>query len=121
MGSVKRCLIINRRAPHGTIHAWEGLELAFTLAAFEHEVTLLFLDDGVFQLRRAQGTEAIGTKNFAPAFACADDYGIANVFAETSSLVARGLSPRDLLLPVKAVDADGIRHLIESNDIVIPV
>ena len=53
-GIIKKFLYINRRAPHGTIYAHEALETVLIGAAFEQDVTLVFLDDGVFQLKKNQ-------------------------------------------------------------------
>jgi tRNA 2-thiouridine synthesizing protein C len=46
----KKFMYINRKAPYGTIYAWESLEVVLIGAAFEQDVSLAFLDDGVFQL-----------------------------------------------------------------------
>ena len=67
-GIVKKYLYINRRAPHGTIYAHEALETVLIGAAFEQDVTLVFIDDGVFQLKKNQDTSEIGTKNFSKTF-----------------------------------------------------
>ena len=47
---VKKFLYINRKAPYGTDYALESLEVVLIGAAFEQDVSLAFLDDGVFQL-----------------------------------------------------------------------
>jgi tRNA 2-thiouridine synthesizing protein C len=52
----KKFLYINRKAPYGTIYALESLEVVLIGAAFEQEVALAFLDDGVFQLLEEQDT-----------------------------------------------------------------
>ena len=64
----KKFLYVNRKPPHGTIYALESLEVVLIGAAFEQEVTLAFIDDGVYQLLQNQDSSAIGTKNFAPTF-----------------------------------------------------
>ena len=51
-GIVKKFLYINRRAPHGTIYAHEALEVVLIGAAFEQDISLAFIDDGVFQLKK---------------------------------------------------------------------
>ena len=64
-GVVKKFLYINRRAPHGTVYAHEALEVVLIGAAFEQDVSLAFIDDGVFQLKKDQDTSEINTKNFS--------------------------------------------------------
>ena len=51
---VKKFLYLNRKAPYGTIYAWESLEVVLIGAAFDQEVSLLFVDDGVYQLTKGQ-------------------------------------------------------------------
>ena len=66
MSDVKKFLYLNRRAPYGTIYALESLEVVLIGAAFEQDVSLAFVDDGVFQLTNGQNTDGIGVKNFSP-------------------------------------------------------
>ena len=49
-GVVKKFLYVNRKAPYGTIYALESLEVVLIGAAFEQDVSLAFLDDGVYQI-----------------------------------------------------------------------
>lgn len=96
MSDVKRFLYVNRRAPYGTIYALESLEVVLIGAAFDQDVSLAFLDDGVFQLTRGQDTEAIGVKNFSPTFRALGDYDVSKLYVERESLEERGLSADDL-------------------------
>lgn len=57
---IKKFLYVNRKAPYGTIYALESLEVVLIGAAFEQDVQLAFLDDGVYQLTKGQATEEIG-------------------------------------------------------------
>ena len=50
MSDIKKFLYVNRKPPYGTIYALESLEVVLIGAAFEQDVSLAFLDDGVFQL-----------------------------------------------------------------------
>jgi len=89
-------MYINRRAPYGTIYAWESLEVVLIGAAFEQDVSLAFMDDGVFQLTRGQDTGAIGMKNFSPTYMALGDYEVNKIYVEKESLEERGLSLDDL-------------------------
>lgn len=96
MSEVKKFLYVNRKAPYGTIYALESLEVVLIGAAFDQDVSLAFLDDGVFQLTRGQNTEAIGVKNFSPTFRALGDYDVTKLYVERESLEERGLSEGDL-------------------------
>lgn len=96
-GKVKKFLYVNRKAPYGTIYALESLEVVLIGAAFDQDVALAFLDDGVFQLLKGQDSTGIGVKNFSPTFRALGDYDVTKLFVEKESLEERGLSAADLL------------------------
>ncbi|MFP4061847.1 MAG: sulfurtransferase complex subunit TusC [Halochromatium sp.] len=94
--TIKSFLYLNRKAPYGTIYAWESLEVVLIGAAFDQDVSLAFVEDGVFQLTKHQNTSAVGMKNFSPTYAALGDYEVKKVFVEKESLEERGLSLDDL-------------------------
>ncbi len=94
--TTKKFLYVNRKAPYGTIYALESLEVVLIGAAFEQDVQLAFLDDGVFQLTKGQNTGEIGVKNFSPTFRALGDYDVTKLYVEAESLAERGLSEDDL-------------------------
>ena len=101
----KKFLYINRRPPHGSNYAQESLEVVLIGAAFEQDVTLAFIDDGVYQLMQNQDTSGIGVKNFAPTFRALGDYDVNQIYVEQESLELRGLS-KDDLIPLTYEDED---------------
>ncbi len=106
-GTIKKFMYINRRAPHGSNYAQEGLEVALIGAAFDQEVSIAFIDDGVFQLKTGQDTVALGIKNFTAAFGALGDFDIYKIYVERESLEQRGLSVDDLMPLVYEDDDDG--------------
>jgi len=96
-GEVKRFMYVNRKAPYGTIYALESLEVVLIGAAFDQDVSMAFIDDGVFQLTDGQNTDGIGIKNFSPAFRALGDYDVTKLYVEKESLDERGLALEDLM------------------------
>ena len=96
MSDTKKFMYINRKAPYGTIYAWESLEVVLIGAAFEQDVSLAFMDDGVVQLTKGQDTKGIGMKNFSPTYAALGDYEVTKIYVEKESLEERGLTIDDL-------------------------
>lgn len=92
---VKRFLFVNRKAPYGTVYALEALETVLISAAFDQDVSVVFADDGVFQLKKGQDTPGIGMKNFSPTFRALDGYDVEKLYVEKESLEARGLTEDD--------------------------
>lgn len=96
MSEIKKFLYVNRKAPYGTIYALESLEVVLIGAAFDQDVSLAFLDDGVFQLTKGQNTDGIGIKNFSATYRALGDYEVTKLYVEQESLDERGLTLDDL-------------------------
>ena len=97
MSDVKKFLYVNRKAPYGTIYAWESLEVVLIGAAFDQDVSLAFIGDGVYQIAKGQDTTELGIKNFSPTYSALGDYDINKIYVEKESLEARGLTLDDLM------------------------
>ncbi len=90
-------MYLNRKAPYGTVYALESLEVVLIAAAFEQDVSLAFIDDGVYQIVEGQNPEGIGMKNFSKTYHALGDYDIKQLFVSAESLEERGLSIDDLM------------------------
>ena len=133
MSEIKNFLYVNRKAPYGTIYAWESLEVVLIGAAFEQDVALAFVDDGVYQLTKGQSTAGIGMKNFSPTYSALGDYDIKKIYVEKESLEARGLSIDDLQHlvwededddwaekdSIQVVSAKEMAELMDQSDVVL--
>ncbi len=118
-GPVKRFLFINRRAPYGTIYALESLEVVLISAAFDQDVSVVFMDDGVYQIKKEQDTAAINMKNFSSTYRALEGYDVEKLYVEKESLEARGLTEDDLVVPVEVLDAKALGELMNAQDVVI--
>jgi len=116
---VKRFMYVNRKAPYGTIYALECLEVVLIAAAFDQDVSVVFVDDGVCQLKKNQDTTGIGMKNFSNTYRALDDYDVEKIYVEQESLDARGLTEEDLIIPVEVVAAENLRDIMAQQDVVI--
>ena len=116
---VKRFMYVNRKAPYGTIYALECLEVVLIAAAFDQDVSVVFLDDGVCQLKKNQDTTAIGMKNFSNTYRALDDYDVEKIYVEQESLEARGLTEDDLIIPVEVLAAEELSEIMAQQDVVI--
>ena len=116
---VKRFMYLNRKAPYGTIYALETLEKVLVAAAFEQDVSVVFVDDGVYQLKKGQSTEEIGMKNFSPTFRALDGYDVEKLYVEKESLEARGLSQEDLIVDVEVVGSEQLKELMAAQDVIM--
>ncbi len=118
-GVVKKFMFVNRKAPYGTIYALEALEVVLISAAFDQDVSLAFLDDGVYQIVKGQHTKAIDVKNFSPTYRALEGYDIEKLYVEKESLEKRGLTEADLLVDVQVMGSDEMAKMMAEQDIVI--
>ena len=115
-----KIMFVNRNAPHGTIYMWEGLEVLLIFGAFDNELSAVFMDDGVFSLKKGQDTKELGIKGFAQTLPVMEDYGCETILVEKESLEARGLTADDLAIPVQIVDAAAIGKAMAEQDVLLP-
>jgi tRNA 2-thiouridine synthesizing protein C len=118
-GTVKKFAFINRKAPYGTIYALESLEVVLISAAFDQDVSLVFADDGVYQLKKGQGTKAVGMKNFSPTYRALEGYDIEKLYVEKESLESRGLTEEDLIVDVEVLTSEEMATLMDEQDVVM--
>ena len=118
-GPVKKFMYVNRKAPYGTIYALESLEVVLIAAAFDQDVSLVFMDDGVYQLKKGQDTKGIGMKNFSPTYRALEGYDIEKLYVEKESMESRGLSVDDMIVPVEMLSKDDLTSLMEEQDVIL--
>jgi len=116
---MKKFMFVNRKAPYGTIYALESLEVVLIAATFDQDVSLVFVDDGVYELLKGQNSKAIGIKNFSPTYRALEGYDVEKLFVERESLEARGLTEKDLLVPVEVLSSAALATLMAEQDVVL--
>lgn len=113
---MKKLLYIFSRAPYSTADGQEGLDALLIGAAFEQSVSVLFLHDGVFQLRAEQGSDHGELKIFTKAFRALRDFGIDDCYVHDLSLTARGVEESELMCEVSPLASTQISQLIRQSD-----
>jgi tRNA 2-thiouridine synthesizing protein C len=106
-----------RRPPYGSIHVQEMLDIIMIAAVFDQEIRLVFLDDGVYQLKKGQNPERSKLKHTAPIFQALELYDVNKLFVEQESLEARGMDENDLFLDVTVMSREGIAELLADDAI----
>lgn len=110
---------VMRHAPHGTIYTYEGLEMILIMAAYEQDLSVAFIGDGVYALKKGQETGGIGIKGFARTFMALDGYDVEKLYVDRASLEERGLSEEDLLVDVEVMESGEIGRLMAEQDVII--
>ena len=126
-------MYVNRHAPHGTIYALEGLEVVLIGAAFDQDVSMVFIGDGVFQLKKGQDTTDSDIKSFSPTSRALGDYDVTQLYVERESLEERGLAIGDLMdltwedeeddwtekPSIRVVNRQELSDLLETQDVIL--
>ena len=118
-GVIKKFLYVNRKAPYGTIYALESLEVVLISAAFDQDVSLAFIDDGVYQIVKGQQTKGINVKNFSPTYRALEGYDIEKLYVAKESMEERGLTEADFLVDVKVVSTTEMADIMASQDVIL--
>ncbi len=118
-GVVKKFMFVNRKAPHGTVYALEVLEMVLISAAFDQDVHLAFLGDGVYQLKKGMDTTEIGVKNFSKTYRALEGYDIEKLYVEKEAMDERGLTEDDLLVDVQVIGRAEMADLMNNMDVVL--
>ena len=116
---MKKFMFVNRKSPYGTVYALESLEVVLITATFDQDVSLVFMDDGVYQLAKGQDTKATGIKNHSKTYRALEGYDIEKLYVERESMAARGLSEDDLLVDVTVLGAAEMGELMAAQDVVL--
>jgi tRNA 2-thiouridine synthesizing protein C len=97
-------LIIIDQAPYGSWEGREALDMAFSLAAFDQPVSLLFCGAGVNWLRKGQNAAKVQQKSVERNLAAAPIFGVDALLAEGKACHQYGLTKSDLLDHVSITD-----------------
>jgi len=112
----KNILVIQRTAPYGSSLAREGLDYVLTSAAYDQNIQMLFMGDGVFQLVKNQNSTDIQLKSQLGAMEVLPLYDIEDLYVIKEDLAERNLSESDLGLPIKVIKRRDTHTLIEQQD-----
>ena len=113
--SAQKLLYVFSRAPYSNAHGQEGIDAALIGAAFEQQISLLFLHDGVFQIKAEQAVLHSQLKNNSKTFGALADHDINQIYVHDNSLHARGLDQQQLSINVQVLDAEQISQLIAEQ------
>lgn len=115
---MKKYLFVLRKPAHSGAYLQEMLDIILITAAFDQSVSILWLDDAVFQLKNHQHPEISGMKDTAAMMQSLSLYDVTELYIESESLQQRGLSTDSLCLPVQTLPRHAIGEFMQSFDVV---
>lgn len=116
---MKKFMFVNRKPPYGSIYALESLEVVLIAATFDQDVSLVFVDDGVYELAKGQDTAAIGIKNHSKTYRALEGYDVEKLYVEREAMASRGLTEDDLIVPVEVLSGAEIAALMAEQDVIL--
>ena len=115
---MKKYLFVLRRAAHSGTYVQETLDVILTTAAFDQRVSILLLDDGVFQLKENQQLINSKSKDTCAIFNALALYDVNDIYIEEESLSERGINTKNLTLAVEIVKRTEVENLYQNFDII---
>ncbi|MDH5655169.1 MAG: sulfurtransferase complex subunit TusC [Spirochaetia bacterium] len=115
-----KIMFVMRKPPHGSIYAYEGLEVILISAAYEQDVSVMFMGDGVLALKKGQDTTELGIKGFAKTYGVLEGYDIEKIYVDKLSLEERGLTEDDLVIDVEVLEPAKINEMMNEQHVLMP-
>jgi len=109
-------LFISRKSPYGKSTAKESLDAILAASSYEQNLSLLFLGDGVFQLKSGQNPDKQRQKNISATLPALSMYDINNIYVQASALTERGLNESDMVISAELLSNAEITQLMEQQD-----
>jgi len=112
-----KLLFVFRHAPYGQSLAKEALDALLASANYGQEVSVVFLDDGIFQLLPDQSPGALPQKSHGNQLGLLPLYGLDKVYVHSDSCRERGLCLEALILnDLQPVDSQQLGQLLTEQD-----
>ena len=110
----KDILLVFRHAPYGNALAREGLEAALACGAMGAKTSVLYINEGVWQLLASQNSAVIDSKNQAAMASALPLYDVDAIWVDEDSLKQRNLTSADINAG-KIIDTAGVQKLLATS------
>ncbi|MBQ0759910.1 sulfurtransferase complex subunit TusC [Zhongshania sp.] len=101
---------------YGHSLAREALDMALATAAFDQKISLVFLQDGIYQLLSSKDASSIETKPHCGVISALPLYDIENIFYLATDRDDRCINEESLLAHATAISPSDLQALMASAD-----
>ena len=112
--SMQKLLYVFTEAPYSNSAGLEALDAVLIGAAFEQDVSVLFIHNGVFQLNQNQSPNE-GVKQFTKTYKALEDFGVDNIYVDRQSMASRGLDLAQLICPAVPLEPEQVTALVSEQ------
>ncbi|MBZ9610705.1 sulfurtransferase complex subunit TusC [Rheinheimera maricola] len=116
---MRNILVIQQHSPFNSSKGREALDLILAMAAVEHNVSVLFSGDAVYQLLSSQDHVDFKLKAYPRSFKLFALYDIEHVYVCQHALQQRGIEAHDISIRAKVLDKTDIALLLARQHQVI--
>lgn len=116
---MRNILVLQQHSPFNSSHGREALDLVLALAAVEHNVSVLFRGDAVYQLLSTSDHADFKLKAYPRSFKLFSLYDVEQVFVCATSLGERGIKPEQLAFAAEPLAQDAIMDLLAAQHQVV--
>lgn len=111
-----KILFVFSKPPYGSERAREGLDAALSFAAFDFNVSILFIEQGVWQLSSQQMPPGEHLRNHFKALSACPMYDIDKLYVyHPDNILLNGLLT-DNPLDCKKLDKTAVQSLLDSHN-----
>lgn len=97
----------------------ETLDIGLAFSAFDIPVSILFIDDGILQIKNNLNSEDLAQKNIINTFKALEMYDIKDCYVINRDLERFQLSPHTLAIKCETLDKDATAQFIQAFKTVI--
>jgi tRNA 2-thiouridine synthesizing protein C len=112
--------VLMRKAPYGSVYTAEGFRTIMGIAVFEMDISVVFMDDGVYALLAGQDPGTLDMKPLGDGFPMLRDFDVDKFYVHDESLAERGLTTEDLVMQVELVNGAQIAEILDQAGKVLP-
>jgi tRNA 2-thiouridine synthesizing protein C len=112
--------VVMRKAPYGSVYTAEGFRTLMGIAVFEMDISVVFMDDGVYTLLKGQDPSKLDMKPLGDGFPMLTEFGVSRFYVHDESLQERGLTTDDLGMDVEVISGAEIAQVLETASKVLP-
>ncbi|CAL4324367.1 sulfurtransferase complex subunit TusC [Buchnera aphidicola] len=114
---MKKIAVVFSCSPHGNSLGKEGLDFVLSASCLTNNLSLFFIEDGIFQILSNQDTRGILLKNYSLSFRALSFFNINSFYLCYDSLLERGcFKDTDFILPVNLLNSKQIRSKLYEFD-----
>ncbi len=106
------------QAPHQGVQLQESLDLLMTCAAFDQAVSILLINDGVFQIHTHQNPIEYKLKDTASIYKALEIYDVKELWVERESINERGITEQNLSLNFQIISKAEVSKLMQQFEVI---